>query len=170
MNKSIFVFTVTTVIFSAAWAMSQKPAEKKALKTSVQNPKIKAAGKSIGYFRMNVTAQNHGSGEVTLKGQVLPQQSMMQAQYQWQLPEGVKVLSGQLQGSMDFPKGELKVLELTVSEEGLKEKDNIYLFVNKEIKGQKHGGSVTHVYSKHGDFEKSSLKNKKAKKIKKYFE
>ena len=135
----LFIFTS-----SSLFAMSKKaPRQPIKLKKDDQH---KFSGKSMGYFSANITKIDNGNGDITFKAQVLPRNDMMSAQYQWKLPETVKILSGETQDTVDYKKNDVKTFEITIDKESIKNEDKIFFFAFKVQNGERYGTSVTHLY------------------------
>ena len=96
--KSLIVITLFVFSYGSLLAMSQKPATvtSKKIKAS-HDHKMKATGKSLGYFQILVEKHDNGNGDVKFVAQILPRNDM-EGEFKWKLPETVKVLSGEISG------------------------------------------------------------------------
>lgn len=109
------------------------------------------------------------SGE-TIRLQALVNSSvdMPQGQIEWKVPEGTVVVSGSLEGSVNFKAGNEEVFVLELEKASLKAGDKIFFFAFQMKDGERYGSPAMIVYGQSDEekvFTKSSTNKFKGKKI-----
>lgn len=142
-------------------AMSQKPKPEKLEKVDqAHQASTKLQGKSTGYFQVSLLKKDNGNGDISLIALVRPQKDMVGSKIQWKVPEGVDMVSGDLLADSDFKAGEEQTFSIVLSGDSLKNKDQIFFFVYKEMRGERYGGTQSYVHSVESDVSKSEASQK----------
>lgn len=130
----------------------------------------KSHGKSRGYFQIQIKQKSFTEDVLELEAYIIPTQSFSSAKLIWKLPKGLKVLDGITEQTKDFPAGQTQLLNIKVDAKDIQDKDQFFLFVYKEMDGEKHGGTQSFVFQKSSDNEDESKIQRKVIKKKKIME
>ena len=116
---------------------------------------------------MQISPLRHDENVLELEAQIIATQSFNNATIEWKYPQQAQLLSGHMNQTVDIASGESKTIRIQLDRSKLKDNDKIFLFVYKEVGGEKHGGSHNFVVpSLDGDEEKEFILKKQTQKKK----
>lgn len=131
------------IVFFFFTACNKSPAERGLNPKSFSFQRI---GKMRGPMLLNIQSSLPDSSRLLLSASVKPFEDFGLARVEWKVPEHIKIHEGLVQQELELKAGQTYQVQLTLDTEGLKEGDQIFLFVYKMRNAERHGVSTSYTY------------------------